>query len=149
MTMSRINPCPTREAIEHFRRGLLPETELERLAEHLATCPECAGQLESASADDPILATLRRSVGEAPLPDEHESANVAARVRGWEELGRPREPAAAGDETILTRVSLRGVAAPVSPQPTADRSPLHVLLFPALAAALALLALAIVLALIR
>jgi hypothetical protein len=87
MTESSVNACPAHDLLEQFRRGLLPDSDLERLADHVAACRRCSAELAKAAAGDPTLVLLRRSLRQTPLPDEEASAAIAARVRRWEELG--------------------------------------------------------------
>src|SRR5262249_22888060 len=109
MATSSAGACPTRDLRERFRRGLLGDPELELLAEHIANCPQCSREFNTASAVDPIMSVLRRSLRQSPLPDEEACVAVAARVRTWEagidldQLIAARAPLAIADACELAR----------------------------------------------
>src|SRR5262245_24145595 len=110
------SPCPAREVLEHFRRGVLPDAELERLADHIANCSLCSTLLAAASNDDKMLATLRHSLKQAPLPEEDACAAVAKKVREWSDSSsssggksRRKIPARIGPFEILARISSGGM----------------------------------------
>jgi serine/threonine protein kinase len=80
------SPCPAREVLDQFRQGLLPDPELERLADHIAACRDCSDRIAESSANDDVLAIVKRSLLETPLPEEEACARIAARLRAWPEL---------------------------------------------------------------
>jgi len=54
--------CPTREQLQHYVFGSLPDQDAERIATHVGTCPACDRILEELEGEpDRLLADLRRA----------------------------------------------------------------------------------------
>jgi anti-sigma factor RsiW len=63
-------PHPTEEAFARFRRGELPPSEVARLGQHLANCPECAAAAARSIDVTRSAASLRDDFGEHLRGDE-------------------------------------------------------------------------------
>lgn len=62
--------CPDVRTLESLLCGRLPFPQLERLARHLETCPDCSRRAENLGIDDPLVSTLTRSDSLTRDPEE-------------------------------------------------------------------------------
>jgi tRNA A-37 threonylcarbamoyl transferase component Bud32 len=70
--------CPTREQLQHYVFGSLPDQDAERIATHVGTCPACDRILEELEGEpDRLLADLRRA---NPL-NQYEAEPACQRAR--------------------------------------------------------------------
>ncbi len=57
--ISESNNCPDNETLHAFEAGLLSESELNRVSDHLTDCPDCIDKLSRMQADDHVIRGLR------------------------------------------------------------------------------------------
>jgi tetratricopeptide (TPR) repeat protein len=106
--------CPTPEELSAFLRGELSEFLLERVAEHLGSCPHCdsAARVLDGVAD-PVIAALRHapSTPAGLNRDGRYGANAGQRPLGSLPLCHPAEPLTnrIGDYEILERIGQGGM----------------------------------------
>jgi len=97
--------CPSRDKLQGFVSGAIPEEQAEAVAEHLETCVECEATVEQIESHcDSLVANLRRH---PPLEDEIDSPEC--------------QEALAQAEAILTPSSAAEAPAPVEKGPTSDQ----------------------------
>ncbi|MFO0930311.1 MAG: protein kinase [Gemmataceae bacterium] len=68
-----LSGCPRRETLVGFLRGQLSEAELESVAAHLDTCPDCASavsQLDAGETPDSVQERVRQALASPPAPAE-------------------------------------------------------------------------------
>jgi serine/threonine-protein kinase len=86
--VSASEPCPAREALAAFQRGILPPADLARLAGHLGRCERCEATLLGME-DDTFVACLRARSRETVV-EESECGALEAWARGLAvEIGTP------------------------------------------------------------
>jgi serine/threonine-protein kinase len=82
--MPRVN-CPTPAELTAFLLGDLPETELDKFAEHLEGCPRCEAAARALDGlTDPQLTAFQSAARTGPAPAE---AELPGRVGDYEVLG--------------------------------------------------------------
>ena len=73
--------CPSHEDLTAYLSGRLSDADLEEVAEHLETCPECQALLTTLdAADDTLVATLRRAAPKDPCLEESQCRLAIGRV---------------------------------------------------------------------
>jgi serine/threonine-protein kinase len=78
---SRTGPCPPRDDLAAFNRGELPDPDLEKLADHVSDCTDCASTLGALRAEDTAAAGLREALQGPPVTEPGFEA-LEARARG-------------------------------------------------------------------
>lgn len=75
-THNRGPGCPAPPQLTQFLLGALPESHLQRLADHIDSCPQCLARIDSlGDASDPLIARLREpEEGEVLTPEECDRA---------------------------------------------------------------------------
>ena len=64
------NRCPDQDLIARLTTGELPQSEIERLVQHVEACPVCLHHLEHLDADDRLVAELKSRAPFKTDPDE-------------------------------------------------------------------------------
>jgi hypothetical protein len=77
--------CPSAESLRAFAVGELPETEIDELVVHLASCPVCeAGLTQLDHLSDPLILNLRlrvpASIGETMVAEPPTLTGLSARL---------------------------------------------------------------------
>jgi hypothetical protein len=93
--MANVLPCPNPDDLQRFLLGRLPETETERLHQHLADCPACLDTLHGLEAKDTLMDAMRASAKPSPGSEDDVVEGLVAHLSGL----RPPVPAQAA-ETI-------------------------------------------------
>jgi HEAT repeat protein/S1-C subfamily serine protease len=75
MHPERLGVHPSAEELRRLLLGDLPELDLERLAGHVESCPDCGERLSSQQPADPLVAALRR-----PMQPEDHAGEAACRA---------------------------------------------------------------------
>lgn len=79
--MSGDSTCPSNAQLWAFRRGLLPDGPLGRVAGHVEHCTDCQSRLDSATDEDPIVRNLRSFLGREEGLAGWDLARLQARMR--------------------------------------------------------------------
>jgi predicted Ser/Thr protein kinase len=74
--MSDTDRHPAADELQRFLTGALPGPELEQVAAHLDSCPQCQAALPVALPDDPLLTALRRPLEPEPCTLEPECGST-------------------------------------------------------------------------
>src|SRR5262249_23466831 len=78
--------CPSSQVLSEFRRGQLPDMDLQILADHVGSCASCSTEMSRLTDDDALLSRLKQSLRQTPLPEEEACLTLAARARAiWGE----------------------------------------------------------------
>src|SRR5437870_5550463 len=57
--MAKVVSCPTRNDLQWFLAGRLPDADTERLQQHLGGCPDCVNTLHTLEAEDSLIQAMR------------------------------------------------------------------------------------------
>jgi serine/threonine-protein kinase len=95
-----LSPCPDRDSLVDFARGMLPSPEADSVADHLSSCEPCQevfGEVQAANTYDSDIAWIVKCLEGPPLPDGPAFAEMERRAHRV--LLDPTDPGTAGPST--------------------------------------------------